>query len=51
MTALTFVILTMDIKIITKNEAKGMIKDLGFYGRYKYKLIYKALNCIGDKKC
>ena len=49
MTALTFVVSASGIKIIAKDEAKEMIKDLGVYGRYKYELIYKALNCIGGK--
>ena len=49
MTALTFVVSASDIKLIAKDEAKEMIKDLGVYGRYKYELIYKALNCIGGK--
>ena len=49
MTALTFVVSASDIKLIAKDEAKEMIKDLGVYGRYKDELIYKALNCIGGK--
>ena len=48
-TALTFTIECFDIKLITKNEAHRMIKDLGIYGRYKNELIYKALETIGEK--
>ena len=46
-TALTFVITTFDAKIIMKNEAKEMVRNLGIYGRYKDELIYKALNYMG----
>ena len=49
-TALTFVITALDAKIIMKNEAKEMVRDLGIYGRYKDELIYKALNYVGEKK-
>ena len=49
MTALTFVVSASAIKLIAKDEAKEMIKDLGVYGRYKDELIYKSLNCIGGK--
>ena len=49
-TALTFVITALDAKIIMKNEAKEMIRNLGIYGRYKDELIYKALNYMGEKK-
>ena len=49
-TALTFVITALDAKIIMKNEAKEMVRNLGIYGRYKDELIYKALNYIGEKK-
>jgi len=49
-TALTFVITSLDAKIIIKNEAKEMVRNLGIYGRYKDELIYKALNYTGEKK-
>lgn len=47
-TALTFVINAFDNKLIGKEEAKRMIKELGSYGRYKYELVYKALNYVGE---
>ncbi|MBI3034982.1 UPF0175 family protein [Candidatus Woesearchaeota archaeon] len=46
MTALTFVLDSHSRKIIEKNEAKEMIKNLAIYGRYKDELIYKALNYL-----
>lgn len=49
MTALAFVIEGFGIKLIARNEAKEMIKDLSIYGRYKDELIYKALNIIGEE--
>jgi predicted nucleic acid-binding protein len=49
MTALTFVINAHSTKLIMKNEAKEMIKNLGVYGRYKDELIYAALNYFGGK--
>lgn len=49
MTALAFVIECFDTKLIARNKAKEMIKDLSIYGRYKDELIYKALNMIGEK--
>ena len=49
-TALTFVITALDAKVIMKNEAKEMVRNLGIYGRYKDELIYKALNYLGEKK-
>ncbi len=48
-TALTFALTAFELKIVNKNEANGMIKDLGIYGRYKDQLIYKALNYLGEK--
>lgn len=48
-TALTFVLEAHKIKLVNKSEAKSFIKHLGIYGRYKYELIYKALNFIGEK--
>ena len=48
-TALTFVIAALDAKIIMKNEAKEMVRNLGIYGRYKDELVYKALNYAGEK--
>ena len=48
-TALTFVVEAHKIKLVNKSKAKEMIKNLGIYGRYRDELIYKALNCIGEK--
>ena len=48
MTALTFVVECFGTELITKNEAKRMIKDLSILGRYKNELIYKALDMIGE---
>ena len=50
LTALTFIIMAFDSKLIAKNEAKNMIEDLRTYGRYKDELINKALDYIGGKK-
>ncbi len=49
MTALTLVIAAFDMELISKNEAKDMVKNLDIYGRYKDELVYKALSCIGGK--
>jgi len=49
-TALTFVIEAHEMKIINRNAAMDLIKNLGVYGRYKDELIYKALNYIGEEK-
>ncbi len=49
MTALTFVITAFDAKLVMKNEAKQMIRELSIYGRYKNELIYEALNYLGEK--
>ena len=49
MTALTFVLNACDAKLIKKNEAEEMIKNLSIYGRYKDELINKAMNYIGEK--
>lgn len=49
-TALTFVVAALDARIIMKDEAKEMVRNLGIYGRYKDELIYKALNYMGEKK-
>ena len=50
MTALTFVVDSFNRKIISKDEGKKMIENLGVYGRYKDELIYKALSCLEGKK-
>ena len=50
MTALTFVLDSHSRKIIGKNEAREMIKNLAIHGRYKDELIYKALNYLEVKK-
>lgn len=49
MTALTFTLTAFEHKIINKNEANDMIRDLGIYGRYKDQLISKALSYLGEK--
>ena len=50
MTALTFVLDSFNKKVIVKNEAEKMIKDLGIYGKYKNELIYKSLSYLEVKK-
>ena len=50
MTALTFVIIAFNSKLIIQNEAEEMVKNLARYGRYKNELIFQALNNIGGKK-
>lgn len=47
-TALTFVILAFQKKIIEKKEAREMIKMLDIFGRYKDELIYEALKIVGE---
>ena len=49
MTALTFVLNACDTKLIKKNEAEEMIKNLSIYGRYKDELINKAMDYMGEK--
>lgn len=44
MTSLTFVLNAFENKLIKKQDAKDMIRQLDIYGRYKDELIYNALN-------
>lgn len=49
MTSLTFVLNAFNNKLIKKQNAKNMIRQLDIYGRYKDELIYSALNKLkGD---
>lgn len=49
-TALTFVLIAYEDRIIPQEKAGSMIKELGIHGRYKDKLIYEALNKLEGKK-